>query len=185
MPGPRRTTFSSITRAVSLAGMVLVLFSVDLQGAEAGSNFGRNHVVCREELAPARREELAKKLRKITGLADLKFDDSGTLRFTLNQFAAGSESARKLLAKAINGGKVVVIEDASNRSDVAFARVIPGKWTANSAGRPPVFVVQIDFSDFDQVVGDERAREAFNVGWGFLHELDHIANDSVDALALG
>lgn len=50
---------------------------------------------------------------------------------------------------------------------------------------PPAFVIQIDFADFDQLVGDERALEAFNVGWGFLHELEHIVNDSTDASSLG
>jgi NAD(P)-dependent dehydrogenase (short-subunit alcohol dehydrogenase family) len=149
------------------------------------ANQSRNNVVCREELSPARREELATKLRKITGLPDLKFDDEGILRFTGDSSAIGSESAKELLAKASNGSNVVVIEDATNRSDVAFCRVLPGRWKDNSKGNPPVFIVQIDFADFDQVVGDERALEAFNVGWGFLHELDHIVNDSPDATSLG
>jgi hypothetical protein len=34
-------------------------------------------------------------------------------------------------------------------------------------------------------VGDRRALEAFNVGWGLLHELDHVVADSADATALG
>ena len=84
-----------------------------------------------------------------------------------------------------NRGKVVVIEDASNRSDVAFCRVIPGKWKNATSNSPTAFVVQIDFADFERVIGDERALEAFNVGWGLLHELDHIANDSPDAVSLG
>lgn len=48
-----------------------------------------------------------------------------------------------------------------------------------------MFVVQIDFADFDHVVGDERALAAFNVGWGLLHELDHVVNDSADATSVG
>ena len=178
---PRGTSFSTITRAVWLTGILLLLVPIDLQADQ-----NRSNVVCREELSAARREELANKLRKITGLLDLKFDDNGILRSTGNRTASGgSASAKALLADAINGGNVVVIEDASNSSDVAFCRVIPGRWKENAAGKPPAFVVQIDFADFDQVVGDEPALEAFNVGWGFLHELDHIVNDSVDATALG
>ena len=181
LPRPRGTSFSSITRAVWLAGILLLLLPIDLQADQH-----HNNVVCREELSPARREELANKLRKITGLLDLKFDDNGFLRTGADTTViGGSQSAKQLLANAINGGNVVVIEDASNSSDVAFCRVIPGRWKENAAGKPPAFVVQIDFADFDQVVGDEPALEAFNVGWGFLHELDHIVNDSADATALG
>ncbi|MGH9872526.1 MAG: hypothetical protein ACRD9S_08675 [Pyrinomonadaceae bacterium] len=179
LPRPRRTSFS-ITRAMWLVGIVLLLPPVDLLAGES-----RGNIVCREELSPARREQLATKLRKITGLPDLRFDDNGVLRSSGHRNAFGSESAKDLLVNANRGRNVVVIEDASNSSDVAFCRVIPGRWKENAAGKPPVFVVQIDFADFDQVVGDQRALEAFNVGWGFLHELDHIVNDSPDATSLG
>jgi len=179
LPRPSRT-FSLITRATWLASVLLLLSPVELFARQS-----RNNVVCREELSPERREQLATKLRKITGLPDLKFDENGILRFEGSGTAPGSESARNLLADAISGNNVVVIEDASNHADVAFCRVIPGKWKENAAGRPPAFVVQIDFADFDQLVGDERALEAFNVGWGLLHELDHIVKDSPDATSLG
>src|SRR5882724_8709907 len=118
-------------------------------------------------------------------LLDLNFDDDGILREGNKAPLGGSVSARELVANAVSGRNVVVIEEASNRSDVAFCRVIPGRWKKNTAGSPPVFVVQIDFADFDQVVGDELALEAFNVGWGMLHELDHVVNDDADATSLG
>jgi hypothetical protein len=169
-----------INRAVWLAGMVLLFLPLELIAAPS-----RHNVICREELSPSHREQLAAKLRKITGLEDVRFDDDGLLRSTGNRFSGGSESARKLLAQAIAGDNAVVIEEANNRADVAFCRVIPGKWKNDAAGKPPVFVVQIDFADFDQTVGDARAFEAFNVGWGLLHELDHVVNDSADALTLG
>jgi hypothetical protein len=180
LPRTRRTSFSLVTRAACLAVIVLPLLAVDLL-----ANQSRSNVVCREELSPDRREQLASKLRKITGLLDLKFDDNGVMRSTGQQTTTGSESAKELLAKAISGSNVVVIEDASGSSDVAFCRVIPGRWKEGAAGKPPVYVVQVDFADFDQLVGDERALEAFNVGWGFLHELDHIVNDSPDATSIG
>jgi hypothetical protein len=181
LPRPRGTSFSSITRAIGLAGILLLLLPIDLRAEE-----NRNNIVCREELSPARREQLAGKLRNITGLPDLKFDDNGILRSAgaLTPLA-GSQSARELLTNAISGRNVVVVEDASNSSEVAFCRVIPGRWKENATGKPPAFVVQIDFADYDQLVGDERALEAFNVGWGFLHELDHVVNDSADAISLG
>jgi hypothetical protein len=180
LPRPHGTFFSSITRALWLAGILLLLFPVDLQADQ-----NRNNIVCREELSPAHREQLATKLRKITGLTDLKFDESGILRFSDSRIDVRSTGAIELLANASSGLNVVVIEDASKSSEVAFCRVVRGRWKENAAGKPPVLVVQIDFADFDQVVGDEQALEAFNVGWGFLHELDHIVNDSPDATMLG
>jgi hypothetical protein len=138
----------------------------------------------REDLSPAHREQLAAKLRKITGFPDLKFDNDGILLQGSRAPIGGSASARELIANAIAGRDVVVIEDVSNHAEVAFCRVVPGNWK-NAAGSPAAFVVQIDFTDFDQLVGDKRALEAFNVGWGLLHELNHIVNDSPDATSLG
>jgi hypothetical protein len=171
---------SPILRAAWLVGILLFLAPLDLLAEQNHSN-----VVCREELSAAHREELAAKLRKITGFSDLKFDGAGILRQGNSAPVGGSQSARELVVNAIHGRNVVVIEDATHRGDVAFARVIPGRWKTNTASAPPAFVVQIDFADFDQVVGDECALEAFNVGWGLLHELDHVVNDDADANSLG
>ncbi len=176
----RRNIFSQTYRAASLASIVLFLVSVS-----ASASPGRSNVVCREELSQAHRQQLSTKLRRITGLPDLKFDDDGILREGKAHPVGGSASARALIANAIHGSKVVVIEEARNRSEVAFGRVIPGKWKSNAASAPPVFVVQIDFLDFEQLVGDDRALAAFNLGWGFLHELDHAVSDSPDAMSLG
>jgi hypothetical protein len=41
--------------------------------------------------------------------------------------------------------------------------------------------VLIDFADFRSVMGDKQAREAFDVGWAVLHELDHVVTESTDA----
>lgn len=172
--------FSPVARAIWLVGIVLLFPPANLSAQQDRSN-----VVCREELSIDHREELAAKLRTITGWPELKFDSAGRLREGNKQAVGGSASARKLLANSIYGTTVAVIEDASKSPNVAFARVIPGKWKENVADNPPVFVVQIDFADFDQLVGDERALAAFNVGWGLLHELDHVVADSVDATALG
>jgi hypothetical protein len=163
-----------------LAGILLLVLPIDLRARQNG-----NRVVIREDLSPAHREQLATKLQRITGFPDLSFDADGILGVGSIKSVGGSQKARELVANAISGRNVVVIEDASNNSDVAFCRVIPGIWKKNAAGSPPAFVIQIDFADFDQLVGDERALEAFNVGWALLHELDHVVNDSEDAMSLG
>jgi hypothetical protein len=180
LPRPRRIFFSLTSRVGLLAGILLLLSPIDLAAQP-----NRNHVVIRDDLSRAHREQLVFKLRGITGFPDLKFDDDGIMREGSRLPIGGSETARALVVNATSGRNLVVIEDTSNRPDVAFCRVIPGRWKKDAATRPPAVVVQIDFADFDQVVGDERALEAFNVGWGLLHELDHIVNDTPDAASLG
>ncbi len=177
LPRQSGIIFTSMVRATCLIALVLILAPASFSAApKAGS------VVCREEFSTARREQLAGKLRKITGL-DLRFDDDGILRASRRQTSDGSTSASTLLVEAISGSNAIVVEDSSNSSEVAFCRVIPGRWKNNLTG-PPVFVVQIDFADFDQVVGDKRALAAFNEGWGLLHEIEHIVHDTADGTAL-
>ncbi|HYR77582.1 MAG TPA: hypothetical protein VEM96_17330 [Pyrinomonadaceae bacterium] len=141
--------------------------------------------MCREELSLARRVELSDKLRAITGWPDLKFDESGTLQLGSARAIGGSQSARDLLDKAISGDNVLIIEDASKRQDVVFCRVIPGRWKNSAVSNPPAYIVLIDFADFDHLMGDTEALKAFDVGWGFLHEIDHVINDSSDRATVG
>jgi hypothetical protein len=97
----------------------------------------------------------------------------------------GSASARALLTAAVYGPNILILEDASNRLDVVFCQVIPGRWSGSDSQHPPVYVVLIDFADFDHLMGDQPALAAFDVGWGLLHEIDHAVNDSSDPSKLG
>lgn len=134
----------------------------------------------RDSVSHAHRDQLVNKLRKITGWSKLTFASDGTLTIEGTEAAKGSKSARSLLGKAVTGKNVIILEEASSRADVAFCRVVPARWTnANHAGTP-AYVVLIDFTDFEQIVGDDAAREAFDVGWAVLHELDHVVLDSED-----
>jgi hypothetical protein len=145
-----------------------------------GSVNSTSRIVCREELASARREVLADKLREITGLS-IEFALNGGLRVTSTVPHGGSPTARSLISKALSGTNVIVLEEASNRQDIVFSRVVPAKWNHHASEMPPTFVVLIDFADFDHLLGDREALKAFNVGWAFLHELDHVVNDSSDS----
>lgn len=139
-----------------------------------------SHVVSRPELAASRRQELAGKLRTITGWSDLHFDHEGALRFG-EKYSGGSPTARELLTKAVSGQNLIVLEDASDRADTVFCRVVEGRWKRGANGKPPVYIVKIDFADFSRVTGDQAALEAFNVGWGVLHEIAHVVHDSADS----
>ena len=168
---------------IGLSGLLAIL----LLGCfpQLASEKHRGQILCREEVPVARRDELARKLQIITGWRDLNFDQHGRLLVGSDTADNGSISARSLIAKTLSGDKVLILEDASNRADVVFARVVPGRWKNNAGENPPAFVVMIDFADFDRLMGDRPALQAFNVGWGVLHEIDHVANDSVDSEVLG
>ncbi len=140
-------------------------------------------IVCREELPFTRRAVLAEKLSAITGL-QINFEADGGLRVRSAAVNGGSRTARTLILKALSGRNVVVVEDASDRQDVVFARVVPAAWKQPATGMPPAFVMLIDFTDFDRLLGDTEALNAFNVGWAFLHELDHVVSDSEDGANL-
>jgi len=142
---------------------------------------GASRVMLRQEVSRTHRDELVASLRLITGWTNLKFDSNGALHFDDDQLRGGSKGARILLSQAIEGPNVIVLEDASSRSDVAFCRVVRGRWVRGESSRPPAYVVLVDFTDFHRLTGDAEARAAFDVGWGLLHEIDHVVTDSEDA----
>ena len=146
---PRWTFFAAIARAGCLVSIFLIIYPTELR-----ANKTQSSVVCREDLSAERRTELASKLRNITGWPDLKFDRSGTLRIGSGEAVGGSKSARELVASVISGTNFVVLEDASQRSDVVFCRVVPGRWKEDATNKPPAYVVLIDFAYFEHLRGD-------------------------------
>ena len=139
---------------------------------------GIDNIVARQNVSKTNREELARRLRTITGWADLAFDRDGAMRIGHAEPQDGSQSARNLLNKAFTGKRVILFEDASSRKDVVFCRVVLGSMDQVTSSE--VYVVLIDFADFRQVTGDKQALAAFDVGWAVLHEIDHVVEDSYD-----
>lgn len=137
-------------------------------------------VVVRDNVPHDRRDQVINKLRKITGWTRLRFTFDGALSVDGSETVGGSASARDLISKAIFGRDAIVLEDASSRADVAFCRVVPGRWLNGNSAKSAAYVVLIDFTDFEQIVGDEEARAAFDVGWAVLHEIDHVVTNSED-----
>ena len=173
---PRHTSISHPIRITGF-GFILVVIAFSAVSTLA---VGKSSVAIRDTVSPAKRNELVLKLRRISGLNKLSFDSDGFLHLGAESSDRGSRGARDLLKSAVSGDDIVVIEDASSRADVAFGRVVLGRWTKASRSLR-AFVVLIDFSDFHQLIGDQEARAAFDVGWGFLHELDHVVADSQDS----
>jgi hypothetical protein len=160
--------------------LAIVAWCVTLFISSGAAASSASHIVLRDNVPHEHRDQLIDKLRKITGWTKLRFAADGGLFIDTNEAVSGSKTARNLLAKAISGNDVIVLEDASGRSDVAFCRVVPGRWLNGNAARLPAYVVLIDFTDFEQIVGDEQARASFDVGWALLHELDHVVMNSED-----
>jgi len=169
---------SALARISFLCVLLVVCHSVTV-----GFENSKSKVLCRDQITPAHRQLLLSELGAISGLT-LKCDPDGELTATSPVAHVGSPTARDLIAKALTGRDLVIIEDASNRQDVVFSRVVPARWKHHPSSMPPAFVVLIDFADFNQLIGDAEALEAFNVGWAFLHELDHVVNDSSDNAGL-
>src|ERR1051325_6826090 len=166
--------------SLKLAHVSLAAACVCVSALSTLASGGESRVMLRPEVSRAHREELVVRLRLITGFNNLSFDSNGSLHLGDQQTTGGSESARLLLAEAIAGPNVIVVEDASSRSDVAFCRVVQGRWVRGESNKPRAFVVLIDFTDFHQLSGDAEARAAFDVGWGLLHEIVHVVKDSDD-----
>jgi hypothetical protein len=173
---PRKAKLSPTIKA----GWLIFIFALYSYGTCAHAADPPSNVLCRPDLASSRRLELADKLREITGWPSVSFDEQGALRFG-GVPVGGSETARDLLMAAASGNNVCVIEDASNHADTVFCRVVEGRWTKRASQKPPVYLVLVDFADFKHVTGDQAALAAFNVGWGFLHELAHVVYDYPDA----
>lgn len=175
---PNTIRYPSLLTTVRLVLAIVCLVAA----AQSASAKSVGQVFIRDDVSAAHRNKLLTELRKITGWTKLTFaDDDHRLTLDVSETRPGSQSAQALLTRAVSGDKVIVLEDASSRSDVAFCRVVPGKWSNENSSQPPAYVILIDFTDFEQIVGDKEARASFHVGWGVLHELDHVVSDTADS----
>ena len=168
---------ASVRALSTLAGVaclsLLSLLTARAHDAENGS------IISRTQLSARQKFLIVESLSGITGWRGMQFDERGVLRLGVAH-DGGSPTARELLTSAVSGDRLMVIEDAGGREDVVFCSVVPARWTGGGEGRPPAYVVLIDFKDFSYVTGDRDALAAFNVGWGLLHEISHVVNDSED-----
>lgn len=171
---PSPTPRSSIRQFVGLIFLCACCPIVLAGGKPLPSN-----IICRPELASVHRHHLADKLRQITGWNELHFNEEGVLRIG-GEIIGGSQIARELLIAAGQVRDLLVLEDASKRDDVVFARVTLGRWREGADRKPPVHIVLIDFADFSHVRGDKAARSAFDVGWAMLHEVVHVVHNFDD-----
>src|SRR6476661_4351006 len=92
--------------SLTLAHVFLATACVCLSALSTFASDGVSHIVLRPEVSRSHREELITRLRVISGLSTLNFDNNGSLRLG-QQASGGSESARMLLAQGVAGPNVI------------------------------------------------------------------------------
>lgn len=124
----------------------------------------------------AHKESLLENLRQITGLNELQFSEDGQLQpGSVTNLSGGSAASRQILLRAIESGHVFFIEDHSNSSNVNFGQLDEGTVYENDSPKRRFLIwrVRLDFEDFRKMAASRQVREAFSVGFTFLHELLH------------
>jgi hypothetical protein len=145
-------------------------------------------------------------LRHKTGFLEMRFDENGFLTLgDRTRVAGGSAVARELLIAAVDGGRILELENHTNSLSVSFAQIRVGDDRVDlsrepriEAGREHVHFkpkarttalrILIDFADFSQLCGEREVLAAFDLGFAVLHELGHGAlqlRDSTDLTRLG
>lgn len=117
-------------------------------------------------------------LQQKTGFTTLRFDAAGFL--TLDdptQFVGGSATARALVLTALQGPTQLVLENHSYSAQVAFASISENLVYLNMStkARCEHRSIQIDFPDFNKLMGEKEVRASFDLGIVLLHELVHGA----------
>ncbi len=115
-------------------------------------------------------------LREKTGLHSLRFDEAGFFVVDdRSRFFGGSRVARSLLFAALDGDKVIKLENYSHNQTVFFASIGNQQIFKNMATgqRIEALSLRLDFFDFGLLQGDREALASFDVGMVVLHELGH------------
>ena len=130
------------------------------------------------------RTDLLNGLRAWTGLCQLEFDHDGNLvPGDRTLVTTGSETARALIIQAVDSSDSFVIEQFNNSSQIAFAQVEDTDRYVDGAGRRHiVWEIRIDFTDFQELTGDDDARASFDPVASFVHELTHAVKGYVDSV---
>ncbi|MBO0725475.1 MAG: hypothetical protein J2P52_07735, partial [Blastocatellia bacterium] len=129
-------------------------------------------------------DAVLRSLRDKTGLLEMRFDENGFLTLgDQTKFSGGSATARALLIATVLLPRAVDLESHMYAPQVAFARLGEpvGYHNYPTGAKIDVTPLEIDFSDFLKLRGDQQALAAFDLGFVILHELGHTALGLRDA----
>lgn len=122
-------------------------------------------------------ERLVESLRRITGLAALRFEPDGALSLGDASLGdSGALTARLIVEAALASGMAFLIEDHSGSELLHFAQLDPGTELNDWAGpaRPLLlWRLWLDFKDLSGFDASPAVRAAFDPGFAVLHELLH------------
>jgi hypothetical protein len=128
------------------------------------------------QLDKSQLQKVVDSLRHKTGFQEMHFDQSGFLTIgDRTQVCGGSETARTLLAAAVDGHQAIELQADNHSPRVAFAAIQPGAIYTHfqTKARIKVWHLQLDFADFGELRGTREAITAFDLGFAVLHELVH------------
>ena len=110
-----------------------------------------------------------------TGLSDICINTRGDIDLgDRTRFVNGSVIARQLLIAAVDSRDSFTIQSSNQSSTVAFAQIEATERYASGDGvHHNGWILRVDFADFAELRGDNRALAAFDPAINVLHELTH------------
>ena len=143
------------------------------------------HISQVHPLLDKQRRKIVSGLRSWTGLTQLDFDEKGDLvlgdRSKVND---GSTTARALIIQAVDSSDSFSIERCDKSDLIAFAQVADtDRYMDGSGAKHLVWELRIDFSDFQELSGNNDALSSFDAAAGFIHELTHAVKGYSDSVS--
>ena len=162
------------------------LTDIDPLGQTVENSLDKN-----KRLSDKQLELIAADLRKKSGLSSITFNN-GVLTYDHNEKASGgSEKLRRAITGAIDDQKNVFrLNDVTGSTSINFQNTDSGTTFQNGQGgiTRTEYEISIDFGDYQNAAlySDNSALEAFSVGDGLFHEIDHkVSYDPADPIMPG
>ena len=126
-------------------------------------------------------EQVLTSLRLVTGLTEINVANNEMTLGNRLHINGGSKTARELIIATLDSGDSFMLERRDNSSTISFAQIeSTARYVDASGKRHSEWQLRIDFSDFEELVGDTKARAAFNPAINILHELAHAVFGYLD-----
>lgn len=165
--------------------------SLATPGDSSSFRYGLRNSPEPDKLTRKQLDILVKSLREKTGFLEMRFDEDGFLNLgDRTRIAGGSAAARELLVVTVDGMKAILLRSRDHSPEVVFARLTAETHLHVPTGAEmEAYLLEMDFSDFDQLQGAREVIAAFDPGFVMLHELGHavfaLQDDKTNYQALG
>ena len=128
--------------------------------------------------------KLLEGLRFWTGFKEIRIDAAGAVTLGNRAYLqTSSQTARALMAAAVDSHDSFTIQNRDHSTVIAFARIQDEFDCIDERGtRYRGWQIQVDFSDFNKLRGDHFVLAAFDPAINVLHELAHGVFGYQDAL---